>query len=676
MIMSNFQVERLKALPQRSGEVWEGGLLQLPLWDWDEAGQPYRPWAALWINTGRGTLHMGPMQTPGRKSFAMALEALIEMATRPKLAGYRPGALTVNDSALAEHLGGLLAEANIQVRYEPQLLNLQKALADIPEFRGFATAPGPFSGKGVTAEGMRAYAEAAKEFYEAAPWRHLNDGDLIEIASPKTPKGLECVVVLGEGQRTYGLSFFASDRQFRSMLERGVDYFRTHGAWSLTFDAITHLPFEDVDLWEDNHLAVAEPLAYPLAYYQSPSGANKRPTARQLVFLEGLLRALARTSEQEMDTGQWTKTVETSAGRAEYLLLIPAMLRPVVLPRTVHQRELLAWPGGYEGMLELMPGIYRQDPSLSPEAVMRQAMEEAAKGWDEDEPDRPLTSQEQAVYLVEQAAAEPGHRMHVRLARMALELDPDNIEAYVELAEASNDLEERRRMYAQGMEIGRRVLTDKQIRRPGRDEQVILRRASYLEAWAGLAVVLSQMGRYKEAVEQGMALLDADPKDETELCYILVPCLLLLGRDKQAEEVWNRFASDESPVWLFAGALVALRRKGQTEEAADRLREAIEDDDRLGEYLAGGPVDTQEEEEAAALEEGIDFTQEDAEQMEAARDSLAALVRSDQEPDFADEPPEYEPGLETDEHLLREAWAATPGALEWLRQELQEYHRG
>jgi tetratricopeptide (TPR) repeat protein len=674
--MSNFQVERLKALPQHSSEVWEGGLLRLPLWDWDDAGQPYRPWAALWINPARGTLHMGPLQTPGRKSFAMVLEALIDMATRPKLAGYRPGVLAVNDSALAEHLGGLLAEANIHVRYESKMENLQKALEDIPELRGFATAPGPFSGKGVTAEAMRAYAEAAAEFYKAAPWRHLNDGDLIHIEAPKSPKGLECAVVMGEGQRTYGLSFFASDKQFRSMIEHGVDYFRTHGAWSLTFDAITHLPFEDVDLWEDGGLPVAEPLAYPLAYYQSPSGANKRPTGKQVVFLEGLLRALARTSEQEMDAGQWKKTVETSAGPAEYCLVIPAMLVPVVRPRTTYQRELLEWPGGYEEMMELMEGIHKRDPSLSVEAALQRAMTEAVADWDEGELDRPMTDREQADYLLQQAEVEPGHRMRVRLARMVLELDPDNIEAYVQLAEASNDLEERRRMYAEAMEVGRRVLSEKQIRRPGRDERVCQQRGAYLEAWAGQAAVLSQMGRYEEAAEQGMALLEADPKDETEFCYILVPCLLLLGRDEQAEEVWSRFATDESPVWLFAGALVALRRKGQTQEASDRLQEAIEEDDRLGEYLAGGPVETDEEEETAALEDGIDFTQEDAEQMEAARDSLAALVRGEDEPDFADEPPEDEPGMETDEHLLREAWAATPGAQEWLRQELQGYRRG
>lgn len=673
MIMPNFQVERLKTLPQRSNEEWEGGLLRLPMWQWDAEGKPYRPWAAVWINPVRGTLHMGPLQTPARRSFAMALEALIEMATRPKLAGYRPGSLVVNDSALAEHLGGLLSEANIEVRYEARLEQLQEVLRDIPQLQGFATAPGALSAKGVTVEGLRAYAQAAKEFYEAAPWRHLNDGDFIQILSPKPPKGLECVVVMGEAQRTYGLSFFGSQKQYQSMVEQGVDYFRTRGAWSVTFDEITHLPFEDVDLWEDHGLPLAEPMAYPLAYYQSPSGANKRPNGKQLVFLEGLLRALARTSVAQMDAGQWNVAVETSAGSVEYKLSMPAMLTPVMRPRTEYQRQLLEWPGGYEEVMELMESMHRQDPSLSMEAALDRAMTELAKEWNEDEPDRPLTSQEQADYLLQHAEVEMGHRMRVRLARMALELDPDSIEAYIQLADASNDLDERRELFTRAMEIGRRVLTPKQLRKPGRDEWVRQQRESYLEAWSGLVVVLSQTGRYEEAVEQGMALLEVDPKDETGTSYILVPCLLLLGRDEQAEEVWDRFASDDTPFWLYAGALVALRRKGQVEEASDMIREAVEGDDRLGEYLAGGPFDPVTEEQA--LEEGIDFTAQDAEQMEEAANTLASLIAGGEEPDFAEEPFGEEPGTETDEHLLREAWAATPGAEEWLRGELEAYRR-
>jgi tetratricopeptide (TPR) repeat protein len=322
-----------------------------------------------------------------------------------------------------------------------------------------------------------------------------------------------------------------------------------------------------------------------------------------------------------------------------------------------------------------MEGIHERDRSLSVEAALQQAMAEAAEGWDEDEPDRPLTSQEQAEHLVQQAEVEPGHRTRVRLARMALQLDPDNIEAYVQLADASNDLDERRDLFTRAIEIGRRVLSEKQIRRPGRDERVRQQRESYLEAWSGLAVVLAQTERYEEAVEQGMALLAVDPKDEMGLCYILLPCLLLLGRDEQAEEIWNRFATDDTPIWLYAGALVALRRKGQVEEASDRLREAVEEDDRLGEYLAGGPVESAEQDQERAMEEGLDFTPEDAEQMEAAAETLASLTRSDEEPDFTDEPPGDEPGTETDEHLLREAWAATPGAEEWLRSELEAFRR-
>jgi len=40
----NFQIERLKRLPQRSKETWQGGLAKLPMWVQERDQEPYRPW--------------------------------------------------------------------------------------------------------------------------------------------------------------------------------------------------------------------------------------------------------------------------------------------------------------------------------------------------------------------------------------------------------------------------------------------------------------------------------------------------------------------------------------------------------------------------------------------------------------------------------------------------------
>ncbi len=262
--------------------------------------------------------------------------------------------------------------------------------------------------------------------------------------------------------------------------------------------------------------------------------------------------------------------------------------------------------------------------------------------------------------------------MRVRLGRMALELDPDSVEAYLQLAEASNDMAERLELYRQAMAIGRRVLRPAQVRKPGRDPRVRQQQESYVEAWAGLVATLAQLGLYDQAIEQGMALLEAQPKDETEITYVLVPCLLLLGRYEQAREVLASFPDDDSAVWLYGGALAAFREMGQTEEASQRLQDAFDADDYLGEYLAGPSKEPEEPVEPDELSQGIDFSREDTEQIGALQEALAGLAG---EAEAAAVPPEDEPGQEIDEQLLQEAWAATPGAQAWLWQELRKWRQ-
>jgi hypothetical protein len=52
---------RYKQLPQRAGEVWQGGLVRLPEWidhPTDPDGEPYRPTGALWVSLRTGLIHV------------------------------------------------------------------------------------------------------------------------------------------------------------------------------------------------------------------------------------------------------------------------------------------------------------------------------------------------------------------------------------------------------------------------------------------------------------------------------------------------------------------------------------------------------------------------------------------------------------------------------------------
>ena len=52
---------RFKQLPQRTTEIWQGGLVKLPAWienPQDPDGPPYRPTGALWVSLRTGLLHL------------------------------------------------------------------------------------------------------------------------------------------------------------------------------------------------------------------------------------------------------------------------------------------------------------------------------------------------------------------------------------------------------------------------------------------------------------------------------------------------------------------------------------------------------------------------------------------------------------------------------------------
>ena len=56
--MFNLQVERLKQLPQRREQTWQGGLVRLPGWVTEQGDKPFRPVAAMWVIVETGKVRL------------------------------------------------------------------------------------------------------------------------------------------------------------------------------------------------------------------------------------------------------------------------------------------------------------------------------------------------------------------------------------------------------------------------------------------------------------------------------------------------------------------------------------------------------------------------------------------------------------------------------------------
>ncbi len=240
-----------------------------------------------------------------------ALNALVDFACDDRLAGYRPGKLEVNNAALAVELTETLAELEIEVVHRESLLAVNHFLGEMSDVITGPEIPEPLDVPGMTIERIRSFAEAARAFYLAAPWRHLEDVDLIRIDTGVPDPSLRYATVLGAAGEVFGLGLFGSKQDLWKLYgsKPGEPALPRHGLWQVSFDPIHEMPLPDADLWLDHDLPVAGERAYPYAILVRPNGKVRRRSPRVLSFLEALLHALAGSDEAEFDRGRWSKEV-------------------------------------------------------------------------------------------------------------------------------------------------------------------------------------------------------------------------------------------------------------------------------------------------------------------------------------------------------------------------------
>jgi hypothetical protein len=94
------------------------------------------------------------------------------------------------------------------------------------------------------------------------------------------------------------------------------------------FDTADGIPIKDHDLWLDHRLPLAGSRAYPFAACYRRRGEATRPGREELEFAEAVLRALAETTEDEMDAGRWKRLVVAAGRKTTVRLSLPGLLEP------------------------------------------------------------------------------------------------------------------------------------------------------------------------------------------------------------------------------------------------------------------------------------------------------------------------------------------------------------
>lgn len=601
--------------PENPAVVAQAAVVELPF-EVDVPGEPAQPAAIALV----AVLPDGPY-VPSSSVVArdagpeLVIEALNYLEERD---GIVPEVIRVTNVVLAGDLRRLLGSSTtIEVVDElPELDAAVAGLAEMAEHQRLEL-PSPLVVPDVTEADLRAFAEAAARFWEAAPWRSIDsDHDIIVIEAPRLDPTLRAVSVMGGAGIEFGLALLADPDDFPVMADAG--YLEEHALWSVSLLDEDHAPVDELRVWEELGLPRVGG-SIPVAYCLGPGARIRRASRRLLAFFSALMDALAATTEEELDSGRWSRSVETRVGRQTVALKLPSVLgmnRPQPAEKAMNPLR----------MEQLTRGIGRllAEGSFASLDEANAFLEREVTGKPFVAPP-PRTKTEEAQELAYRAIEEGG-RVRSILARRALALDPDCSDSYLALGYGAFSAAEARSYFEQAVAAGERALGPEvfaeQVGSFWSDPDT----RPYMRARLELAGVLWTLDRRDEAIAHYRELLRLNPNDNQGVRDILVPALLAHGDLAGAEEILKRYKEKGTTFSDFNLALLRFAQDGDSTRARRALSEAL------------------------------------------TTNHLVAALLLDDEPHEI--PPSYRPRsfeeAEAYASLATEAWDTVPGALDWL----------
>lgn len=240
----------------------------------------------------------------------------------------------------------------------------------------------------------------------------------------------------------------------------------------------------------------------------------------------------------------------------------------------------------------------------------------------------------EAQQLMYDAWEAPTRQRAVALAKKALSISPDCADAYNFLAEqTAKSVEEAIDLYAKGVQAGERAIGKQAFKEDVGHFWGLLETRPYMRARAALAECLWAGGRHDEAVAHYQDLLRLNPNDNQGIRYLLMPCLIEMSCDKDAEKLFKQFDDDGMATWMYSRVLLDFRKHGDSSKADASLKAALAENKFVPSYLLG------RKKMPRVLPDHYGF----------GDDSEAVIYV----------------------HGNKAAWHSTPGSLEWLAAKLK-----
>lgn len=173
------------------------------------------------------------------------------------------------------------------------------------------------------------------------------------------------------------------------------------------------------------------------------------------------------------------------------------------------------------------------------------------------------------------------------LAEQALELDPQNVEAYSFMGHTSLTIEEVISWYQKGHDLGKELLGAAFLEKNKGKLGDLIEAQPYLGAKENLGMALYVAEQKKEAIAHFQELIALNENDDQGARYSLAIWLTEVKDYKAFHKLYEEYKDDEAVIWKYTYA-IALFQEGEDVEKANRaLLEAHEANPNVLPYLTG-----------------------------------------------------------------------------------------
>jgi len=174
-----------------------------------------------------------------------------------------------------------------------------------------------------------------------------------------------------------------------------------------------------------------------------------------------------------------------------------------------------------------------------------------------------------------------------KLVKQALELDPNNADAYNYLASIEKDIDKAIKQYEKAIKAGEKTLGKKFFKEEKGYFWGMLETRPYMRAKAGLADCLYAKKEVDKAIEIYEEMLELNPNDNQGIRYLL--STLLLGKDDLTKfELFIKNSEDEDcAVWNYNNALYSFKKLGRTTKTEKKLLDAYKSNEFVIDYMLG-----------------------------------------------------------------------------------------